>query len=213
MYHTTMRIKIELSRIKMLPYDYQYRLLGAVHKWLGKDNRWHDSISFYSYSNIQGLHSFDGSLHGDKPYMLFATSQQDLMDSLLFGISKDNTLFAGAEVCAIQEATIKVENREVFKTASPVFVKEGTLHLTFLHKESAEVMTRTANTKLSKAGYDEQVQICFWGEAKHKLIRIKDIENKCTQSKVKIIGSDKAKAFIADVGVGHSTGCGFGFLV
>lgn len=213
MYHAIMRVRIKLSKIKNLPYDYQYHLLGVIHKWLGENNAWHDAVSLYSYSNIQNLHSLGGSLHGDKPYILFACYEKEMMDRIIYGATKDSLLFGGVEVTAIRQVDFNV-NREVFLTASPVFVRDiNEQHLLFSDRQSNAYLTKVARNKLKLVGIDEAVNVSFVGEGKSKLVRIKQIQNRCSQSKVQIEGSNIAKYFLGEVGVGHSTGCGFGFLV
>ena len=45
-----MRIKIKTtSNNSILPFDYQGKLIGVIHKWLGT-NEIHDKISLYSFS-------------------------------------------------------------------------------------------------------------------------------------------------------------------
>ena len=46
-----MRITLNLSFNKVIvPYDYQSKLVGVFHKWIGKDNNLHDTVSLYSFS-------------------------------------------------------------------------------------------------------------------------------------------------------------------
>lgn len=208
-----MRVRIELSKIKNLPYDYQYHLLGVIHKWLGENNAWHDATSLYSYSNIQNLHAFGGSLHGEKPYILFACYEKAQMDRIIFGATKDSLLFGGIEVTSIKQVGFNI-NREVFLTASPIFLRDiEEKHLLFSDRQSNAYLTKVARNKLKLAGIDEAVNVSFVGEGKSKLVRIKNIQNRCSQSKIQIEGSNIAKHFLGEVGVGHSTGSGFGFLV
>ena len=49
-----MRIRIKTtSNEKILPFDYQGKLIGVIHKWLG-NNELHDKISLYSFSWLLG---------------------------------------------------------------------------------------------------------------------------------------------------------------
>ena len=49
-----MRIRIKTTEMKkILPFDYQGKLIGVIHKWLG-NNELHDKISLYSFSWLLG---------------------------------------------------------------------------------------------------------------------------------------------------------------
>jgi CRISPR-associated endoribonuclease Cas6 len=109
-----------------------------------------------------------------------------------------------------------------FSVASPVLVKkfDGTVirHLTFDNPEANDVMTKTMQTKLRTAGLDahaETVRVRFdtsYTGAKTKLVDIHGIKNRANVCPVIIEGTPEAVAFAWDVGVGHSTGSGFGAL-
>ena len=49
-----MRIHLKTTpNTKPVPFDYQQKLVGTIHKWIG-DNSIHDKISLYSFSWING---------------------------------------------------------------------------------------------------------------------------------------------------------------
>ena len=51
---TNMRIYIRTTpNSSVLPFDYQQKLIGTIHKWLG-NNEIHDKISLYSFSWLLG---------------------------------------------------------------------------------------------------------------------------------------------------------------
>lgn len=39
---------------KPVSFDYQQKLVGVLHKWLGCDNNEHGNMSLYSFSWLQG---------------------------------------------------------------------------------------------------------------------------------------------------------------
>jgi CRISPR-associated endoribonuclease Cas6 len=79
-------------------------------------------------------------------------------------------------------------------------------------------MTKTMQTKLRAAGLEQHadaVSVRFdtsYAGAKTKLVDIHGIKNRTSVCPVIVEGSPEAVAFAWDVGVGHSTGAGFGAL-
>lgn len=127
----------------------------------------------------------------------------------------------GLEVVSIKIQEDPVfENNSVFYVASPVLIKrkvgERIKHFTFKEKESDAYLTETFKTKLKKAGLpDEDVGIQFerdYLNPKTKLVHYKGIGNKVNICPVRIFGSPEQIAFAWNVGVGNSTGIGFGAL-
>jgi CRISPR-associated endoribonuclease Cas6 len=131
--------------------------------------------------------------------------------------------FAGMKVVDLRiQQTPVFPERMRFSVASPVLVKkfDGTSirHLTFNDPEANDVMTKTMQTKLRTAGLDahaETVRVSFdtsYTGAKTKLVDIHGIKNRANVCPVIVEGTPEAVAFAWDVGVGHSTGSGFGAL-
>jgi CRISPR-associated endoribonuclease Cas6 len=77
-------------------------------------------------------------------------------------------------------------------------------------------MKETLQTKLEKAGIEsEDFEIKFnplIGKATTKLVRYKSIENRASWCPITINGSNKLKQFAWNVGIGNSTGIGFGAI-
>ena len=47
---------ITTSNTTIVPFNYQQKLIGTVHNWLGK-NELHDKISLYSFSWLKGKYT------------------------------------------------------------------------------------------------------------------------------------------------------------
>lgn len=41
------------SNTEIIPFEYQQKLVGVLHKWLGDANKEHGSLSLYSFSWLQ----------------------------------------------------------------------------------------------------------------------------------------------------------------
>jgi CRISPR-associated endoribonuclease Cas6 len=206
----------------VVSFNYQKNLAGAFHKWLGK-NDIHDGISLYSYSWLkgstatknQGLDFRSGSV-----WSIGAYDPQIIRD-LIEGIRQDPSLFHGMEVLevVIQE-DIEEEGKCRFLVDSPVFVKrkEGARIKYFLHDEPGvdQMLTETLQHKLKIAGLDaEGLSVAFdttYPRPKTKYITYNGIGCRASLCPVIVQGSKEQLAFAWNVGVGNSTGIGFGAL-
>lgn len=217
-----MRIHLKTTESKeTLPFNYQPILTGAIHKWLGK-NEQHDNISLYSFSWLTGGKALKGGLKFKNGASFFISStDNEFLIRLYTGIKKDSEIANGLKVTDIKiQEDPYFEDDTVFHVASPVLVKrkegERIKHYTFKENESDNFLTETLKTKLNKAGLQsDNVRIQFdrdYLNPKTKLIHYKGIGNKVNICPVKISGTPEQIAFAWNVGVGNSTGIGFGAL-
>jgi CRISPR-associated endoribonuclease Cas6 len=221
-----MRLHFTLSpNAQPVPFAYQYLLVGAFHKWLGAPNDLHDALSLYSLSWLDGGHMKRDALEFPRGAHWFISFHDErLAERLVNAALNDPELFCGMRVGRIeQQAPPRFGTKMSFRTASPVLVRkktdDGTIkHLIYSDAEADEVLTATLCHKMDVAGLaDEhkQVRISFardYKGAKTKLVTIKDIHNRASACPIHIEGTPEALQFAWNVGVGHSTGSGFGFL-
>ncbi|MBK7873833.1 MAG: hypothetical protein IPJ74_25830 [Saprospiraceae bacterium] len=106
-----------------------------------------------------------------------------------------------------------------FLLASPVFIKRkladgSDKHYLYTDPESDALLTETLQHKLRVAGLpDEGVSVRFdrsYPKAKVQLLNYRGISNKCSYCPVLVQGSPEQLAFAWTVGMGNSTGVGFG---
>ena len=191
------KIQFKLTGFEFKP-DYFTKLLGFIHKCLGK-NDLHNDISLYSYSHIHN-NSFT-----------FVSYNINVIDKIVKGAMFYKKMFDNCEVVSFKLIHI-IYQKNVFKCASPFFVKDSeNKHLIF--KEAELQVKSTLIKKAARANIDlSDFDIEFINFEKTKLIKIHEINNKCFVSSVKIHGNDTVKSFACQVGLGNSTGCGFGFI-
>lgn len=179
-------------------HDYYVKLLGFVHKIIGENNI-HDGISLYSYSNV----------HNDS--FTFAALDENLYLRILDNFYKNMKMWDGCTLKSIDVLQIFNE-KQIFKCASPFFIKDkNNNHLIFkqANLRAEAILLKKANF----AGINlNKFEIDFIFFRKTKLIKIHDVNNKCFISSVKIKGDQKTIDFATKVGIGNSTGCGFGFI-
>ena len=217
-----MRIHIKIiSKGKLIPFNYQPMLTGALHKWIG-ENEIHDDISLYSFSWLKGgTASKDGlRFHNDTRFFI-SSFDSNILKKIILGIQSDSSIGYGLsakEVILQDDPTFQEES--TFFCASPVLVKrrvdQKEIHYTFDNEESDQYLTETLKTKLKKAGLsDEDVGVKFDREyraPKTKVIYYNNVGNRVNVCPVKITGTSEQIAFAWNVGVGNSTGIGFGAL-
>lgn len=218
-----MRLHIKLiSKGITIPYDHQPKLVGTIHKWLGKENEEHGSLSLYSFSRLGNAKSIKNGLRFESDSSFFFSSfESSLIKRLTIGIIKDPLMFDGLIVkeIIIQEDP-NFDGIDFFQVASPILLKrkngEHLDHLKFDNPLANNVLKEILIKKLDSVGIKENnFQIEFisnYMKASTKLLNYNNIQNRANWCPVKITGSHTVKAFAWNVGLGHSTGIGFGAL-
>ena len=218
-----MRLYLKLSNnTSAIPYNYQNLLTGCVHKWLGKSNIQHGEISLYSFSWLQNVKAISNGLWiTPNSYAFINFYHDEVAKKLVEGILLEPDLFNGASVMDVLiKDTPTFKEKESFVVASPILIKrprdKDKKHYMFYDKESNLLMTQTLQTKLEKAGLPkENVSVQFdesYGNPKTKLVNYKGIRNKCNLCPIILEGTPEQIAFAWNVGIGNSTGIGFGAL-
>lgn len=217
-----MRVHLKLEKNKeIIPFNYQPHLVGCLHKWLGH-NAQHDAISLYSFSWLKnGEKKGDGLNFSQGSSWHISMYDQEMLKKVIRGIQQSPDLFGGMRVneITIQETPI-FGNVERFMVASPVFIKrkDGENTKFYFHGDakSSEFLTETLKNKLLKAGLLETgVEVTFdntYSNPVIKAINYRGIINKASLCPVIIKGTAEQIGFAWNVGVGNSTGIGFGAL-
>lgn len=218
-----MRLHFRTTRSKeLMPFNYQTFLTGALHKWIGKNNLHDDRLSLYSFSWLNGGSAFKNGLRFENGAQFFVSVyDQQLIKSIILGVRKDPEIAFGLEVIEmiIQKDPL-FEKEQRFMTASPIFIKRTIdgmeRHFEFHEKVSSVLLTETLQNKLRKAGLDDAgVSVRFdmdYCNPKTKLVYYNQIGNKVNICPVIIKGTPDQILFSWNVGMGNSTGIGFGAL-
>lgn len=229
-----MRIALQISPSKTnVPFSHLPVLVGTLHKWLGP-NEEHDDISLYSFSWLQGSRpapSRDGLRFANGAVWHISAMDTDFLKRSISGIMAQPDIRWGMRVeqVTIAPAPAFADGATVrFRTLSPILIKRDELRYpgqsderhtkfyVFDDPQSDELLTETLRHKLRKAGLpDEGAYARFdrtYQGAKTKLVNYRQIENRGSLCPVLITGSSEQIAFAWTVGVGNSTGVGFGCL-
>ncbi|WP_337042600.1 CRISPR-associated endoribonuclease Cas6 [Emticicia sp. 17c] len=221
-----MRLHIHLSRNKeVVPFNYQERQVSKLHYWLGK-NEIHNKQSLYSFSWLK-----NGEQRGEKGLMFTNGSQyfiscfdNNLIKQIIKSIQADNDFGWGMKIISLsleKEPTFNTEHS--FSVGSPVFIKRLQLEsknskFYFYNDIEANLfLTQTLTNKLKQAGLpSSDIEVRFDESFPNPHIKgcmYKGVKNKGSICPIIIKGTPEQLAFAWNVGVGNSTGIGFGSLI
>jgi len=219
-----MRIYLRLSiPQEVIPFNYQPYLTGAIHKWIGPKNETHGTLSLFSFSWLQKVSVIEkkGVKITDESFFFISAYNDDLIKNIVKGIREEPGICFGMKVSEIHVVdTPSFTCTETFMTASPIFIKRrfdnNEKHITFDQPSSDLYLTETLKKKLRAAELsDEDVSVSFdrgFHNPRTKIVKYKEISNRVNVCPVIIKGTEEQIAFAWNVGVGNSTGIGFGAL-
>lgn len=218
-----MRLYLKLSKNKeTIPFNYQHLLTGVIHKWIGNKNTEHGKMSLYSFSWLQNTKKKEEGIYlTPDSYFFISAFEQNLIKLILSGILKDSAMFNGIFVKDVQITEAPYfESKQKFYLGSPAFIKRKENgkehHVLYTDERSNKYLTETLQNKLNNAGISSDgIKIEFDKEfftPKTKLIDYNGIQNRTNMCPVIIEGTPEQIAFAWDVGIGNSTGIGFGSL-
>ncbi len=207
----------------IIPFDHQHLMAGTIHKWLGEDNPYHGQPSLFCFSNLKiGQVAEDGFVIQDESEFFISSCDNQFLGRILEGVQRDPEMFFGLcvnEVYLIP--TPDLSNRVVFYPASPILIKrrigDRVAHVTFRDPTAGELLKETLLTRMKQAGksFSDDFQIHFnthFPRAKTRLVNYKGVGNRANICPVIILGNNEVKQFAWEVGLGNSTGIGFGAI-
>jgi|AntRauTorckE5430_2_1112549.scaffolds.fasta_scaffold01260_4 CRISPR-associated endoribonuclease Cas6 len=206
---------------RLVPFNYQQKLVGRLHKWLG-ENAEHDSISLYSVSWLGRGEVKSGALsfpNGTSFHI--SAANDDLLADVIEGLQTDTEINWGMKVKSIMPQREPVfENSTRFIMQSPVLIKrkveDGSQQFYYHTDEiSGQYMTETMKAKMAFAGVEGDLSLRFdrtYDKARIKMATYRGIKNKGSLCPVIAEGDPHCLAFAWNVGIGNSTGIGFGAI-
>ena len=217
-----MRVHLKInSANQTIPFDHQPLLVGTFHKWMGTNNE-HGEVSLYSFSRLEGgQRDKNGLKFGAEATLFFSSHNMELIKKIVWGIQLDNTMFHGMNVQELLlEQDPDLTQRERFFVASPIFIKRDIdndiKHILYTDERAPQLLKETLLNKMKLVGIaDDDFEVYFdlsYTKAGHKVVNYKGIGNKANWCSVIIKGSPATKLFAWNVGLGNSTGIGFGAI-
>ncbi len=208
-----------------IDFNYQQKLVGCVHKWLGEYNEEHGNISLYSFSWLKGGQKKGNHLSFENGAQWFISFYDSTcIKTIVSSILKSPTMFGGmvvTDICVQEEPDFSTQT--YFKLASPILIKrkdENTgreKHYIYDEDECSELLLETIKRKMEMADLPEDKTLKIKFDSSYikkttKLIRYRNISSRANLCPVIIEGKDSTKAFIWNVGLGNSTGIGLGSI-
>lgn len=218
-----MRIKIITTpNTAPVPFNYQQKLVGTLHKWIGV-NALHDDISLYSFSWLhEGKKVKDALSFANGSYLFVSFYDEQVLKKVVSSILSQPDMFCGMCVTGvILVDNPNLDDREYFYCASPIFIKrrleDGTIRqYNYNDEQAGEFLKETLLTKMRLVGLeDDTLDIQFdksYAKKKLKLVKYHGIGNKASICPVIIHGKPETKLFAWNVGIGNCTGIGFGAI-
>ena len=219
-----MRLHIKTtSNDKLIWYNYQSKLTGVIQKWIGAYNEVHGKSALYSFSWLNGGKSQQDGLNFPYGANFFISFYDDLLlKRVMKSILENPEICFGMKVIDIsieENPDLAAKNR--FLCGSPIFIQrhngERSIHYTFENENAGLFLQETLSRKMNLAGLseDKSLKISFdltYPNKKTKIIYYKEIGNKISLCPVLIEGKPETKLFAWNVGLGNSTGIGFGAI-
>ena len=219
-----MRLHLKTTEsLFLMDFNYQKKLTGVIHKWLGVNNKEHGNTSLYSFSWLYNVVVENNRLicpRGANWFVSFheMSRAKDVLEAIRQSPAMFNDLIVKEVV--IQEDP-DFENKELFLTASPILIKRpidsGATEYLYDNPDCGKLMEETLRTKMKIAGLpdDETLHIEFdlsYAKKKTKLVWYGNISSRANMCPVIIQGTNLTKQFAWNVGLGNCTGIGFGSI-
>ena len=222
-----MRLQLYLEALERVPFDHLPTLKSAFHRWTGRNEASHESLSLYSYAWLHGGRAGRGGIHFPEGANWFISAPDEaLIYELVSGVVRAPEVGLGLRVADVRmlRAPEFAAGEQAFHVAGPVFIKYGTDrdkpadHLLPGHPLADEQLTASLRHKLRQAGRDDAEAVvrfdpAFIATAKTKLFRYEQVHCRGSICPVLVSGTAEQIQFAWEVGVGHSTGIGCGALV
>lgn len=221
---------------KLIPIDYQDKIKSYVYNHILKgDNKVHNDTSLYSVSRLHGksqlIYDNDKNpigLHFDGPVFLnIRTIDLDLYIKMIQNVSQslNSEISDGYKLVIYKRLEpYKISNDKISTYATPTFMgalnEEDRHHITPLTDDDKTINERLTKTFLYKANKanlnfsENDISFKFINNKrlKNKLIKLNGAGLVTTQGTIEISGNPDAITFLYGVGIGRSSGCGFGYL-
>lgn len=224
-----MRIIVNYTKnTSPVPTDNQKYINSYIHKCLGKDNEYHNSVSNYNISKLLGSTYNPDTKTLDFPNggrIIISTKDNEFLNLILTGIMTNPALICGMEyvnIDFINETFYDGYNQ--FFTLSPILIKEKTeegkyRYVTINDPDFEEIITSRTLRKLETINAKENLGLNLKnfkmvlstnGKNKTRKVAVKNVVNVANECILTITCNKKVAELLYNIGIGQSTGSGFG---
>ena len=202
----------------MIPINNQHEMNSYIHRCLGKDNQYHDTFSNYSISSLQGgKFNGNGLVFNENPYIQVASNDMNFISKFVNGAQ-----FGGHEVFDMKCIRVELCDFKVndfydkILTISPILLRdENDMKITFKNPQWIERLNDLCKKKLAHAGIVDEtfkIELRQPEKAKVKVVWVGDTFNHSTMTSLFVYGKPKTRKTLYNLGLGGSTGSGFGSI-
>jgi CRISPR-associated endoribonuclease Cas6 len=222
-----MRIKINFTAsIGEVPVNHQSLLNGYVHKCLGSNNEYHNKRNDYAISSlIGGFLNKENQTVDFKNGAYFVVSSLDLnfINKLLIGVISNPNFTHGMVFDGVDHISEEFyDGLNHFTTLSPFLIKEYSdkNKYSFLTLDDADFANKVKDYLIRKITKidpkldlsDFEVIVPKFDAHKVQKVMVKNVINKANKCQISIKCNKKIAELIYNIGLGQSTGSGFGTL-
>lgn len=223
---------------RVLPYDTQHTLNGVFYKILNNPQKYHDAFSYYSASGIQGAMADPkqgGIMFPDHPYFIVASPDKrhingkwefneflkDFVEGLMNSINNPEVNFFGLKVMTFETPRINVVDSlarprfDLIRTRTPILLKKENWKIAYNDnpEEWVSILTENTKKKLAHEGIEDPtfaIKVEQPQRMKSRNVTVGNVRNHCTSGILTVYGKPETRAFLYTMGLGYSTGSGFG---
>ena len=220
-----MRVKLNITGNTTPVPNNQMYVNSYIHKCLGVNNEYHDKYSDYSCSHLYGgrVNKKDNTL--DFPnggYIVFTTDKPEILSKLMLGALSNKEFGFGMEFGGFDHISESFRDGwNHLSTLSPILLKEQNeetgrgVFKTIQDSDFSELLTNRTKNKLEKIDptldlSDFKIVVPNHPAHKVKTVMVKHIFNLTSSCQVSIFTNKKVMDKLYNLGLGQSTGSGFG---
>lgn len=216
-----MRFRVNLTRPTTdVPVNNQHEMNGFIHAILGRNNSYHDSVSDYSISSLQGgrLDRETNSLKFDEdvPHIYVASQNSTFIGDFMAGIMTADASVFGMKPDGVDITCDFNPNNycDDIITISPILIRnKDDRKITFEDPEWIERVKKNCIGKLKHRGIEDDtfdIELIKTDSSKRKCVWVGDVFNPCSSVRLKVTGRKNTRRILYNLGIGNSTGSGFG---
>ena len=213
---------------EIVPFNNQFALNGAINKWLGNNNKWHDISGNYNISGlIGGKQCGNGLIYPNGAKIIVSSLDKELIETILRGIYKDPSIKWGMNITG--ELEIENDNgihngKNFFYSISPILIKKHVGEskyefITYLDEEANDLLTKITINKLKTidpnvdlTGFKVEFATDYEKTKKIKTVMVKNVKNVVSNCPILIHGKKKTVELCYFTGISNSTNSGFGCI-
>jgi CRISPR-associated endoribonuclease Cas6 len=215
-----------------LPINNQHLVNGFFHKLLGENNPYHDTPSNYSLSSLRGGKLIENNEVNfeNGGFILLSTTDQELLSKVLIGSFTNKNFYKDIEISGIEYLPAEkfYNGWNYFRTLTPILLEKNEDFITLESENFVKELTeqtirklKAVNPNLSLTDFEIKILSHPAHKARNLFIKKKSnkdldhyvyVFNRASECHVNIFCNKETAELLYNLGLGKSTGCGFGMI-